>query len=90
MPEKIGENRTRFLERYKIQARCRRKQRKSEHDAGKDKRKPDTIPESRGFWHDAQELPELLGDPSAMPRKIKENQTRCRKIGDLGTMLESH
>ena len=58
VPEKIGENRTCFWERYKIQARCRRKQRKSKRDARKDKRKPDTMSESRGFGHDVEEPPE--------------------------------
>ena len=58
MPEKIGENLTRFWERYKIQAQCRRKQRKSGRDAGKDKRKLDTMLDNRGFRHDAKEPPE--------------------------------
>ena len=75
MPRKIGENRTCFLERYKIYVQCRRKQRKSRRVAGKDKRKSDTMPENRGFGHDAKEPLESLGDPSMMLAKTKEIQS---------------
>ena len=79
MPGKIKENQTRCRKRYNIQARCRRKQRKSRRDAEKDKRKQDTMPKNRGFGHDTEEPPERLRDLGTMSKKTKEIWVRCRE-----------